>query len=620
MSGIVGLYSHDGAPVAEPILARMTGAMAFRGPDAQRTWIQGPVGFGHALLKTTWESVHERQPCSVPHVLDDVWIVADARLDARGDLVHELMHRPGAASRADVSNATDCELILRAYRAWGEDCVSHLAGDFAFAIWDGRVNRLYCARDHFGVKPFYYTHQGNTFAFSNTLNCLRLHPAVSNRLNQLAVADFLLFELNQTPGTTTFADIRRLRPAHTLTVSEAGVRFRRYWTLPTNQYVYRRPTDYVERFKELFDASVRDRLRTSRAAALMSGGLDSPSIVATAKKVAFESSTPLTIHAHTMVYDRLMPDRERHYSGLVADYLGVPIHYLPVDDYRFFDCWDQPDLPRPEPTPGALERMERDFFARAASTARVAFSGDGGDAVQCPPHGYLAALLKRGRLGTVARSAMHLCRTTGRIPRIGIRFTIRQMLGAPKRETLPYPEWLNPDFEHEYQLRERWRSVQNPTTAPGESHPRPEARAFLNQPYWTFWFEMQDPGATREALEIRYPFFDIRLLDFMLGVPPIPWCVEKNILRVAMIGHLPEEVRVRPKTPLVSDGYSERRAQIAGTPYAPSRELERFVDVQKLARAELATAGVLAQTLCALSLDWWLHHFRAFPALQRGAA
>jgi asparagine synthase (glutamine-hydrolysing) len=618
MSGIVGLYSYDGGPAAEPLLARMTDAMAFRGPDARRTWAHGPVGLGHTLLKTTWESERERQPCKLPHVLDDVWIVADARIDGRDELAHELVDLPDTASRVNASNAVDCELILHAYHAWGEDCVSHLVGDFAFAIWDSRVRRLFCARDHFGVKPFYYAQDRNTFAFSNTLNCLRLHPAVSDELNELAVADFLLFELNQDLGTTTFADVRRLPPAHTLTVSEMGVRLRRYWKLRTNEHMFRRSIEYVERFEELFLASVRDRVRTCRVAALMSGGLDSPSIVATAKRVARESATPLTIHAHTMVYDRLMPDRERHYSGLVADYLGIPIHYLPVDDYRFFDRWDRPDLPRPEPTSGALELMERDFFARAASTARVAFSGDGGDAVQCPPQGYLAALLKRGRLGTVARSALHLWRSTGRIPRLGIRFTIGQMLGTWKRECVPYPEWLNPDFEHEYQLRERWQSS-HARNAQSEIHPRGEARAFLEQPYWTFWFEMQEPGATREALEIRYPFFDIRLLDFMLGIPPIPWYVEKNILRVAMTGQLPHEVRVRPKTPLVSDGYSERKTQIATTPHAPGRELERFVDVQKLAKAELAP-GALGQALGALSLDWWLRHFRAFPTLQRGTS
>jgi asparagine synthase (glutamine-hydrolysing) len=611
MSGIVGLYHADGAPVDGRLLARMTRAMAYRGPDNQQTWNEGDVGFGHTLLKTTWQSDHEQQPCQI----DGMCIVADVRLDGRDELIERLESR---SERFATSQLSDSELILRGYRTWGEECVCYLIGDFAFAIWDGRADRLFCARDHFGVKPFYYLRKGATFAFSNTLNCLRLHPAVSDELNELAVADFLLFELNQDPTTTTFADVQRLPPAHTLTVSQGGAQIRRYWTLPFKRHVHRRPDEYVEHFKDLFDTSVRDRIRTGRVAAMMSGGLDSPSIVATAKRLAHETSSALELHAHTMVYDRLMPDDERHFSGMVARYLDVPIHYLPIDDYQLFGRWDQPESARPEPTPGALELMERDLFARMAATARVAFSGDGGDAVQCPPHGYLADLLRKGRVGTVARSAIHIWRTTGRIPRIGIRYTIRQMFGLPRREGLPYPEWLNPDFERTHRLRERWHYWDHITFGGSELGSRHEARTFLNQPYWTSLFEKQNEGGTREALEVRYPFFDIRLLDFMLGIPPIPWCVEKNILRVAMKGRLPEAVRLRPKTPMASDGFSERRTQIRYAQLALSQELDRFVDVCKLAKTEFAPATPFGQALGALSLDWWLRQFRALPRLQEG--
>ena len=122
--------------------------------------------------------------------------------------------------------ATDVELILRAYHAWGENCVEHLLGDFAFGIWDSARQHLFCARDHMGVKPFYYAHIGQLVVFSNTLDCVRLHPAVSDKLNDLAIADFLILEVNQDPATTSFADIQRLAPAHRATWSNAGLRFK----------------------------------------------------------------------------------------------------------------------------------------------------------------------------------------------------------------------------------------------------------------------------------------------------------------------------------------------------------------------------------------------------------
>ena len=207
MSGIVGIFNLDGAPIDRGLLHEMTHFMTFRGPDAQEMWADKSIGFGHALLRTTEESAREHQPFTLD---GNIWIVADARVDAQADLINKLTARGEYVAR----EVTDVELLLRAYRRWGEQCVEHLLGDFAFAIWDGPRHRLFCARDHLGVKPLFYAHLGATVIFSNTLDCIRHHPAVSDKLNDLAIADFLLFDLNQDPATTSFADVQRVPPAH----------------------------------------------------------------------------------------------------------------------------------------------------------------------------------------------------------------------------------------------------------------------------------------------------------------------------------------------------------------------------------------------------------------------
>ena len=130
----------------------------------------------------------------------------DVRLDSRDELETELKN----AGRKYARPAADCDLVLQAYAAWGADCVHHLRGDFAFAIWDMRRKTLFCARDHFGVKPFYYADLDNAFFFSSVLNCVRLHPDVSSALNETAIGDFLLFTMNCESATTTFRDIQRL--------------------------------------------------------------------------------------------------------------------------------------------------------------------------------------------------------------------------------------------------------------------------------------------------------------------------------------------------------------------------------------------------------------------------
>src|SRR5579864_3559412 len=340
MSGIVGIVNLDGAPVSRLLVKEMTAHLAFRGPDAQSMWIEGEVGFGHTMLRTTWESEGEHQPFSLD---GQVWITADARVDDRENLVEKLASK----GQEVVSAAPDAELILRAYHAWGEHCVEHLLGDFAFAIWDRHLQRVFCARDNLGIRPFYYFQSGKTFVFSNTLNCVRRHPDVSSKLSDLAVADFLLFALNQDSATTTFSDIQRVAPAHSLTVSKDRCVSRRYWSMPIDEPVYyRRNSDYVDQFSELLRLAIRDRTRTPWMGVLMSGGLDSSALAATACQL---SGHRPAVAAFTYVFDYLIPDEERYYAGLVADRLGIPIHYSVRDDKVIDPEWDRRPLRTPEP-------------------------------------------------------------------------------------------------------------------------------------------------------------------------------------------------------------------------------------------------------------------------------
>src|SRR6267143_775625 len=320
MSGIVGIVNLDGSPIDREVLGRMTDFMSFRGPDAQEIWIEGNVGFGHTMLRTTFEAETEKQPLTLD---GKVWLTSYARIDGRTELTAELegklrrkimmplrsdeqgsFNGQGAESR--IPN--DAELILLAYEAWGEDCVKYLIGDFAFAIWDSCERRLLCARDHIGVKPFYYAHLGSTFIFSNTLNCVRQHPKVSSELNEVAVGDYLLCGNNCEPTTTIFADIVRLPGAHSLNVSTAARSARCYWSLPADFHLsYKDSKDYPEQFRALLSRSVRDRLRTNHVAAEISGGLDSTAVVATAKQLLTGYPSD-SITTFCLSYEHLIPD------------------------------------------------------------------------------------------------------------------------------------------------------------------------------------------------------------------------------------------------------------------------------------------------------------------------
>jgi asparagine synthase (glutamine-hydrolysing) len=574
MSGMIGILRLDGAPVDRRRLLRLTASLRYRGPDALEVWSEGPVGFGHAMLRTTRDAERERQPASLD---GEVWITADVRVDGRRELIEKL----GSKGRRELQAASDAELVLHAYHAWGEQCVEHLLGDFAFAIWDGRSRRLFCARDHFGVKPFYYAQLADSLVFSNTLNCVRLHPGISDELNELAVADFLLFDFNQDPAATTFADIHRLPPAHTLTWSPGALQIRRYWSLPIEAPIeHRRASDYVDQFRELLRVAVEDRLRTERVAVSMSGGLDSTSVAGAAKRFVPKQSVPFELRAYTVVYDRLIPDEERYYTRWVAEALDIPVEFMAADDYALYERWDRPELRTPEPIHNPLVAIAVDQFQWVAARHRVLLTGYGGDPAFSTSLSRYAARLARGwQLARLASDLGRYMLGEGRMSRLYVRTRLRILLGRNRWGREMYPPWLNADLAKRLDLPARWEQI-NTSRAP--DHPfRPTAYQALMAQDWPCLFEGCDPGTTGVPLESRYPFFDLRLVRYLLRLSSLPWCADKELLRASMRGILPESVRLRRKSPLAACPFVARaRRGDAGwrTQLAPAPQLSKYVD------------------------------------------
>jgi len=482
----------------------------------------------------------------------DLTITANARLDGRDDL-----------------NGSDAELILRAYEKWGDDCVKHLIGDFAFAIWDERKQRYFCARDHFGVKPFYFTHIDNDFAFSSNLNELRLNPRVSNTLNEIAVGDYLLFGVNQDLSTTIFKDIQRLKPGHTLTVANGSITVKPYWTPETSKEVrFRNPASYVERFSELLSRAVKDRVTTDRVAISMSGGLDSTSLAAVAR------AQKKDVHGFAVVYDSLIPDEERHYSTLAAEHLGISITHLSADKYSLFDG----EMDQPEPfLISPLTGQFNDLLRLCAEFSPVALTGYDGDAFMNVP----------------------------RPP--GVKTRMKRLIGKKRAatESRPY-SWLDESFVKRTDLVERWRRPSVNQASPAN-------------PIWTALFEGYDPSSTKLNLEVRHPFMDVRLVEFLSSIPARPWRVNKHILRVAMRDKLPSSVLNRRKTPLASDPALQlvRRGSVRCVDSCEvSPQLRAFVNLnRRRSLADEETSDALWANLRIFALNYWLTNSQ--PVVRR---
>jgi asparagine synthase (glutamine-hydrolysing) len=607
LSGIVGIYERSGAPVERGLLQALAHFLSFRGPDGRETWSQGAIGLGHTMLRTTRESQIELQPASLDGKL---WITADARIDCREELEKKLaLQGYGSAGRA----ATDSGLILRAYAAWGAECVQHLRGDFAFAIWDARKKLLFCARDHFGVKPFYYSELSELFLFSNTLDCLRQHPDVSDELNDAAIGDFLLFGSNCDAATTTFRDIRRLPAAHAMIVSSDGLRIQRYWSAPTAGRIrYRRAEDYVEHFQILLQAAVTDRMRVDRAGILLSGGLDSATIATTARELAASAGGTTDLRAYTVVYESLIPDQDGRYAREVADFLKIPQQFIPMDGLQPFERWDEPEIRSPEPVDEPFFAGLFDEFRTIAADCRVVLSGEGADNLMHFEMWPFARDLARNQqwASLFRETSRYLWLRSSVIP--GVKRRVQGLFG--KDPTAPvYPRWLVPEFARRLNLPERakeWSEL--PAERP---HPiLPKAHATLSLPHWSTMFEQENPGVTRCPVEVRHPFLDLRIVNFLLALPPFPLFFEKQLLREAVAGRLPESVRTRRKTPLAGSPLVEhlRKSRTEWMEESEwSAEMDSYVNKSALAtfhgETNLEKAHSALRPLC---LNFWLQSAR----------
>jgi asparagine synthase (glutamine-hydrolysing) len=604
MGCLVAILNADGAPVDEPLLRTMMDVAPYERALDHQVWTDGSVGLGFSDLRTEHRPSDTAQPFSVDERL---WAVMDGRLDDRATLVRGLERQVGR----DLLSASDVELALAAYETWGTGCARHLIGDFAFCVWDTDRRLLFCARDHFGVKPMYYASFGGTLVVSNVLRSLRRHPAVSDRLNDSAIGDFLLFGLCLEPSQTSFADVARLPPAHTLSLSASSgaPHVERYWTLrPGDEVRYTEPQEYVERFSAMFEAAVSDRLRGGPVGILMSGGMDSSAIATTAAGV-LGSAAPTALRAFTAVYDTVAEDEERRYSSIVAQALRIEVEHVAVDAYRWFDRWNGDALP-PEPSSEPMTAMMADLLERASRHGAVVLTGDGGDPMLLPST--VVSQLGRVPLGILVTDLWHSIWRVGALPPLGVRSALRGWL---RPSTRGIPGWLAETLLKDFDARARWKAI-GARRAPAD-RPRGAALSDIRDPWWTSTFETHDPGATQRPVELRYPFFDVRLVSLALTLPSYPWCVNKEILRRAMRGRLPEEVRVRPKSPLAADAtavHGRWTVPQAARAIEAVPAMARYVDVRKfesMVSAEKVLTDAAPGTLAAVALATWLRQAAA---------
>ncbi|MGH8064835.1 MAG: XrtA/PEP-CTERM system amidotransferase [Candidatus Entotheonellia bacterium] len=272
MCGIAGIFHTDCARAASlDQLQRMTAVLFHRGPDAGAYYIDGPIGLGHRRLSIIDVAGGKQPLCSDDQTQAIVFNGEIYNFEALRDMLSKKGHC--------FHTRSDTEVILHAYDEYGDQCVHHLRGMFAFAIWDGRKHELFLARDRLGIKPLYYYWDGQKFLFGSEIKAILEDPTVRRALDPCALDDYLTYLYIPAPKTI-FTDIRKLRPGHMVKVSAQGLHEQEYWDLAFE------PRDGVSEAK--YAAELFEKLRESVALHLMSevplgaflsGGVDSSAVV-----------------------------------------------------------------------------------------------------------------------------------------------------------------------------------------------------------------------------------------------------------------------------------------------------------------------------------------------------
>ena len=625
MSGIVGIYHLDGRPVFAAELERMSSTLAHRGSDGSGIWCDGVVGLGHRMLHTTPESLHEQLPLVNRDA--DLAIASDARIDNREELIPLLDFENRSAE------ITDSELILATYEKWGEDCTKHLLGDFAFAIWDGRLRMLFCARDHFGVKPFYYYHvPGHLFFFASEIKALLSQSEIPRKLNELQIADYLsgLFE---DKASTFYQNIFRLPPAHSLTITARGASLQYYWSLdPSEELQLGSDDEYASAFRETFTEAVRCRLRSAfPIGSHLSGGLDSSSVTCVARRL-WNASGEGEWHVFSNIYDDVPDCDERPFINAVLAQGGYTPHYIHADRSgplmdleRVFWHQDEPSIGPNHFLPWQLNRAAAEAGVRvvldgfdgdttvshgAARLAELAYGGEWetfvheANAVSChfnvTPHRLLQTygvaalkeLAKKQRWLIFARAINQINRSFQASRRELLwRHGLKPLLPSCQQRdsTKGVDQIINADFARSIDLPDRIGSL-NAGRFDSPRTVREDQWRSLTSGLMTSVLELSDRSAAAFSIEVRHPFMDKRLVELCLAMPPEQklhngW--SRVVMRRGLSSILPEEIRWRGGKTDMNPNFVHgllvlNRGALDEAIFVDSQVVEKYVDIRHL--------------------------------------
>jgi asparagine synthase (glutamine-hydrolysing) len=552
MSGICGILRFDGGGVAERDLARVIGAMRHLGPDRRRTWREDGIGLGHLQLRVTQEDFFDAQPLQDREAA--LTLVADARIDNREEIAGAL-----AIDAAALREMPDSALILHAYRKWGEDCVAHLVGDFAFAVWDAKARKLVLARDHMGQRHVMFHHAPSFFAFATEIKGLWALGDVPRVLIEEKLGSANLQNTDKSIAASPYEGIAGVPGGTVMTIAADGTtRTRRYWEPRADpRHEGHDEAYYVEAYRRVLGEAVACRLRrtTHPAALFFGGGFDSTAIAALAGPVVTAQNRKFICVSSVMPADYRGTIRHARRWGEICarDMPHVEMRYVTREGRDIFTVMEKSFRAADTVTSTGGYVTDEIRSAMLASGARVVMDGFGGDyTLNVRNFPWLFALLRRGRLSDFLSEFRAYRRHSGLAAWRILRNEIGQYLVPAKAI-----DW-----------RRRWRQglqvsgqvlpVQPRYAGPARSGPaRPTTgaamRAYLHATLVRLQSARSLAGSLQAAacgLEFTQPFHDKRVIELALAIPEDLWVKngrDRHLARIALKDLYPPEFQTRQR-------------------------------------------------------------------------
>jgi len=533
MCGITGWidYKKDLRKESE-VLSTMAETLAKRGPDDTNIWTQLHAGFGHKRLVVV-DPLNGVQPMTKEKQGYHYTICYNGELYNTEDIRKELLIKGYS-----FQGHSDTEVLLTSYIEWGEECLSYLNGIFAFAVWDEKRHSLFIGRDRLGVKPLFYSEVGSSFIFGSEIKALLAHPGVKAELDREGLAEVFALGPSHTPGNGIFRGIKELRPGHALKFSQDGLKVWRYWNVQSEEH-----TDTfdetVEKVRFLFQDAVKRQLVSDvPLSTFLSGGVDSSAITAIASnEYAKNGKGPL--HTYSIDYEgndkffkanEFQPNSDGVYIKKMTDTFGTIHHNCVITQETLANFLHEAVTVRDVPGMADVDSSLLWFCREIKKDFVVSLSGECADEIFGGyPWFRREADLQRG----------------------GFPW----MRSIEERQKLLKDSWSSRLNLKEYMMDKYQQTIAETPKLAGESKEDAKRRElfYLNQLWFmTTLLERKDRMSMGASLEVRVPFADHRMVEYVWNVP---WEMknymgrEKGLLRKALEGILPEEVLYRKKSP-----------------------------------------------------------------------